>query len=56
MEHVQIKAQGPRLIVTLNGVQTVDVMDAKHARGPIGLQYGAGVVKFRTVQVRSLAR
>ena len=52
----EIKAQGSRLIVTLNGVQTVDVMDTKHARGPIGLQYGAGVVKFRSVQVRSLAR
>ena len=52
----EIKAQGPRLIVTLNGVQTVDVMDTKHARGPIGLQYGAGVVKFRNVQVRSLVR
>ena len=52
----EIKAQGSRLIVTLNGVQTVDVMDTKHARGPIGLQYGAGVVKFRNVQVRSLAR
>ena len=40
--------------VTLNGVKTVDVQDMKHARGPIGLQYGAGVVKFRNVQVRSL--
>jgi len=50
----EIKAQGPRMIVTLNGVQTVDVQDAKHARGVIGLQYGAGVVKFRIVQIRAL--
>ena len=50
----EIKAQGSHLEVTLNGVKTVDVQDAKHARGPIGLQYGAGVVKFRNVQVRSL--
>ena len=50
----EIKAQGPRMIVTLNGVKTVDVEDTKHARGPIGLQYGAGVVKFRNVQIRSL--
>jgi len=50
----EIKAQGPRMIVTLNGVQTVDVQDRKHARGPIGLQYGAGIVKFRNVQIRPL--
>src|SRR5438552_7055151 len=43
----EIKAQGRRMIVTLNGIKTVDVEDAKHARGVIGLQYGAGVVKFR---------
>ena len=50
----EIRAQGSHLEVTLNGVKTVDVQDMKHARGPIGLQYGAGVVKFRNVQVRSL--
>jgi hypothetical protein len=52
----EIRAEGPRMIVTLNGVRTVDVQDAKHARGQIGLQYGAGVVKFRNVQIRSLGR
>lgn len=50
----EIRAQGPRMIIRLNGVQTVDVQDTKFARGPIGLQYGAGVVKFRNVQIRSL--
>ena len=53
---LEIRAEGPRLMVTFNGVRTVDVQDAKHARGPIGLQYGAGVVKFRNVQIRSLGR
>jgi len=53
---LEIRAEGPRLMVTLNGMRTVDVQDAKHARGPIGLQYGAGVVKFRNVQVRALGR
>jgi hypothetical protein len=43
-------------MVTFNGTRTVDVQDAKHARGPIGLQYGAGVVKFRNVQIRALGR
>ena len=52
----EIRAEGPRMIVTLNGVRTADAQDGKHARGPIGLQYGAGVVKFRNVQIRSLGR
>ena len=52
----EIRAEGPRMIVTLNGVRTVDVQDTKHARGQIGLQYGAGVVKFRNVQIRALGR
>jgi Domain of Unknown Function (DUF1080) len=50
----EIRAQGSHLVVTLNGVKTADVQDMKHARGPFGLQYGAGVVKFRNVQVRPL--
>jgi hypothetical protein len=49
-----ITAQGPHLTVTMNGVKTVDVMDSKHARGPIALQYGSGVVKFRNVRIRTL--
>jgi hypothetical protein len=53
---LEVRAEGPRLMVTFNGVRTVDVQDTKHARGPIGLQYGAGVVKFRNVQIRSLNR
>jgi hypothetical protein len=50
----EIRAQGSRLMVTLNGMKTADVQDTKHARGPFALQYGAGVVKFRSVQVRPL--
>ena len=50
----EIVAQGPRLQVTLNGTQTVDVSDSQYAGGPIALQYGAGVVKFRNVRVRRL--
>ena len=53
---LEIRGEGPRLIVTFNGLRTVDVQDTKHARGPIGLQYGAGVVKFRNVQIRTLGR
>jgi len=43
--------EGPRLTVMLNGVVTADVQGSKFARGPIALQYAAGVVKFRKVQI-----
>lgn len=32
----------------------IDTVDAAHARGRIALQYGAGTVKFRKVQVRPI--
>jgi len=50
----EIRAQGGHLTVTLNGMKTADANDTKHARGPFALQYGAGVVKFRKVEVRPL--
>ena len=50
----EIKAQGSRLVVTLNGEKTADVEDSKHAEGPLALQYGAGTIKFRKVQIRPL--
>jgi len=46
--------EGPHLVVTLNGTRTVDVLDHKLSRGPIALQYGAGVVKFRKVEIKPL--
>ncbi len=50
----EIKAQGSRLMVTLNGEDMVDVQDTQFADGPIALQYGLGIVKFRNVRVRGL--
>ena len=50
----EIRAEGSRLVVTLNGTQTVDATDDQFARGPIALQYGAGTVRFRNVQIRPL--
>ena len=50
----EIVAQGPRLTVTLNGTRTVEIEDSQYADGPIALQYGAGVVKFRNVRIRPL--
>jgi hypothetical protein len=49
-----ITAKGSQLTVVLNGSKVVDVKDTKHADGPIGLQYGAGTVKFRNVRIRTL--
>jgi len=50
----EITAKGPHLTVVLNGEKTADVDDSKHASGPIALQYGSGVVKFRKVQIKPL--
>ena len=50
----EITARGDRVQVTLNGTQVVDVRDTQFSDGPIALQYGAGVVKFRNVRIRTL--
>ena len=49
-----IRADGPRLTVTLNGIRTVDAEDETHSAGVIGLQYSAGLIKFRSVRIRPL--
>ena len=49
-----IRVEGSRILVTLNGLPMVDVEDTQFADGPIALQYGLGVVKFRNVRVREL--
>jgi len=52
-----VTAQGDLLTVELNGVQTVQIRDSKHASGPIALQYGetpGGAIKFRKLQVKPL--
>jgi hypothetical protein len=51
----EITAQGSHLVVVLNGQKTADVQDSKHnAGGPLALQYGSGVVKFRKVQIKPM--
>jgi len=57
----EVTAKGNRLTVVLNGVQTVDVEDAKFPAGRIALQYGLGAnnapggpIKWRKLQVREL--
>jgi hypothetical protein len=51
----EITAQGPHLVIVLNGQKTADVQDSTHLMsGPFALQYGSGVVKFRKVQIKPL--
>jgi hypothetical protein len=51
----EITAKGPEFTVTLNGQRTVNgAKDSKFPSGPIALQYGAGVVKFRKVEIKPL--
>ena len=50
----RIRTQGSRLVVMLNGTQTVDTRDEQFTSGPFALQYGAGTVRFRNVRIRPL--
>jgi hypothetical protein len=50
----EITLKGPQLIVRLNGTVTAQADDSKLTSGPIALQYMAGTVRFRRVQVRKL--
>ena len=49
-----VTVKGPRIVVTLNGVVTADISDSKLTSGPIALQYAAGVIRFRKVQIAPL--
>jgi hypothetical protein len=50
----EITVKGNRLVVVLNGTKTVDIEDNKFASGPIALQWGRGVIKWRKVEIKSL--
>jgi hypothetical protein len=50
----EITAKGPELTVRLNGTLTAQGKDDKFTNGPIALQYMAGTVRFRRVQIRRL--
>ena len=50
-----IRAEGDSIMVTLNGVTTVEGRDGTHGQAsPIALQWGAGTVKFRNVRIERL--
>jgi len=50
----EITAKGPNIVVVLNGVKTSELTHTQFASGPIALQHGAGVVKFRKVEIKPL--
>ncbi len=50
----EITAKGNSITVVLNGVQTAQTDRATVPSGPIGLQWAAGVVKFRKVEIKPL--
>ena len=50
----EITLKGPQLTVVLNGQKTVEVIHSQLSYGPIGLQWGRGVIKFRKVQIQEL--
>lgn len=49
----EITADGNQLHVVLNGEVVVDTRDDTYSTGHIGFQYGAGVVKFRNLRIRT---
>jgi len=49
----EITADGIHFLVKMNGVVTADANDAKFSSGHIALQYGAGTVRFRSVQIQT---
>jgi len=50
----EITADGPHLVLKLNGATTVDTEDSRLIRGPIALQWGKGTMRFRRVAIREL--
>ena len=50
----EVTAQGERLQVRLNGVQTADARDPRFKSGPLALQSAAGTIRFRSVLIRPI--
>ena len=50
----RITAYGDRLIAELNNEITADVSDSELSEGPIGLQWAAGELRFRKVEIARL--
>jgi hypothetical protein len=51
---MKIRAEGPHILVVMNGVTTIDNDGPLLANGPIALQWGEGDVRFRNVRIKRL--
>jgi hypothetical protein len=52
---VEMRAEGDRIVVRMNGRETVNARDATRNRGTVALQcFGEGTVKFRNIRLRPL--
>lgn len=49
-----ITMKGDHIVLVLNGQKTVDVRNKAYSEGRIALQYDAGAVKFRKVEIKRL--
>jgi hypothetical protein len=49
-----ITVKGDHIVLVLNGAKTVDVRNSMLKDGRIALQYAAGVIKFRKVEIKPL--
>lgn len=50
----EITAKGRQITVMLNGKKTAELHNGLFAEGPITLQHGAGVIKFRKVAIKPM--
>jgi len=50
----EITAKGPNITVVLNGVKTAETDQAVVPRGPLGLQWAQGTIKFRKVEIKPI--
>ena len=51
---MEIAAKGRDLSIMFDAEQTSSVRSGVHTEGPIALQFGEGVVKFRKVAIKPL--
>lgn len=51
---LEIAADGARLSVALNGQRQAGVGESQLASGPVALQWGRGVIKFRKVEIKPI--
>ncbi len=51
---MEITAKNRQITVTLNGKKTSELRNTLFTEGPIAVQHGAGVIKFRKIELRPL--